>query len=103
MPNDNAVRDGEGWYPPMVHRLAPGAQVCSRGRVCHYVPISLNVLKEIYDHSCYRARSDEYQHLMTDLPTRRSGLGKTGRSAGGRMAPVAVGGKATFMRLCIFH
>ena len=27
MPLDNAVRDGEDWYPPMVHRLAPKAQV----------------------------------------------------------------------------
>ena len=27
MPLDNAVRDGEAWYPPMVHRLAPTAQV----------------------------------------------------------------------------
>jgi hypothetical protein len=31
-------------------------------------PSPLNVLKDIYDHSCYWARSDEYQHLMTDLP-----------------------------------
>ena len=30
MPLDNAVRDGEEWYPPMVHRLAPGAQASAR-------------------------------------------------------------------------
>lgn len=27
MPIDNAVRDGEGWYPPMVRERAPGAQI----------------------------------------------------------------------------
>ena len=31
-------------------------------------PSPLNVLKDAYEHSCYRARSDEYQHLMTDSP-----------------------------------
>ena len=34
-------------------------------------PSSLNVLKATYDHSCYLARSDEYQHLMTDSPAAR--------------------------------
>ena len=28
-------------------------------------PSLSNVLKDTYDHSCYRARADEYQHLMT--------------------------------------
>lgn len=27
MPIDNAVRDGEGWYPGMVKDLAPGAEL----------------------------------------------------------------------------
>jgi len=27
MPIDNALRDGEGWYPGLVHRMAPGAEV----------------------------------------------------------------------------
>ena len=36
-------------------------------------PSPLNVLKYIYDHSCYSARSDEYQHLMTDLPVASPG------------------------------
>ena len=27
MPIDNSLRDGEGWYPGMVHSKAPGAQV----------------------------------------------------------------------------
>jgi hypothetical protein len=31
-------------------------------------PSPLNVLTDAYDHSCYRARSDEYWHLMTDPP-----------------------------------
>jgi hypothetical protein len=33
---------------------------------------SLNVLKDTYDHSCYLARSYEYQHLMADSPAARA-------------------------------
>ena len=31
-------------------------------------PVPLNVRKDTCDHSSYQARSDEYQHLMTDSP-----------------------------------
>jgi hypothetical protein len=37
-------------------------------------PSPLNVLKDTYDHSCYGARSDEYQHLMIDSPTANAAL-----------------------------
>jgi hypothetical protein len=44
-------------------------------------PSSLNVLKDAYNHSCYRARSYEYNHVVTDspranpAPVRRARLG----------------------------
>jgi hypothetical protein len=41
----------------------------------------LNVLKDTYDHICYWARSDEYQHSITDSPTARlEVLGRLGPS-----------------------
>jgi hypothetical protein len=34
-------------------------------------PSPLNMPKDTHDHSCYRARSDEYQHCMIDSPVAR--------------------------------
>ena len=34
--------------------------------------LTIDVLKDTYDHSCDRARSDECQHLMTGSPAARS-------------------------------
>ena len=47
-------------------------------------PFPLNVLKdtlETYDHRCYLARSDEYQHFMTDSPSARPGATPRSRPA----------------------
>ena len=35
-------------------------------------PSPLNAPKATYDHDCYSARPDGYQHLMPDAPTARS-------------------------------
>ena len=53
-------------------RLAAGATLAVGGSVIK-CPSPRNDLKDynMYDHSCYCARSDEYQHLMTDSPTAR--------------------------------
>ena len=32
---------------------------------------NLSALKDTYDYSCFRARSDEYRRLMTDSPAAR--------------------------------
>jgi hypothetical protein len=51
----------------------PSAHVWWRapGEYAIKCPSPLNVLKDTYDHSWYCARSDEYQHLMTDSPGAR--------------------------------
>ena len=46
------------------------AALATGGTVIKF-PSPLNVLKDTYDHICYWARSDEYQHLMTDSPAAR--------------------------------
>jgi hypothetical protein len=51
------------WAWPRVRTAAGGSVV-----VC---PPPLNVLKDTNDRSCYWARSDEYQRLMTDSPAAR--------------------------------
>jgi hypothetical protein len=49
-------------------RPAIGKVTSSPGESVITCPSPLNVLKYTYDHSCYGARSDEYQHLMPASP-----------------------------------
>jgi hypothetical protein len=50
----------------------------------------LNVLKGTYDHRCYRARSDEYQHVMADPPA--ASRAEEARHVVGRHAEPRAGG-----------
>ena len=52
-------------------------------------PSPLNVLKDAYNHSCCRARSYEYNHLMTDSPgaTPRPGAAAVLAEAAARVRP----------------
>jgi hypothetical protein len=47
--------------------VADAPRLAEGGPVIKYKS-SLNVLEDIHGHSCYRARSDEYWHLMADSP-----------------------------------
>ena len=69
------VRWGESTLLPRstsVVRLRLRMQAAiARGESAIKCPSPLNALKVTHDHSCYRAREDEYQHLMTDSPGAR--------------------------------
>ena len=71
-------------------RLATGESVIK-------CPSPLNVLKATHDHSCYWARSDEYQRLMIDS------LRATARPAAGRSATRAPHPGIFPWRCCVEH
>ena len=76
----------DGREAGLAARLAVG------GEVIEYKS-PLSVRKDTYDHSCYRARSDEYCHFMTDSPTARPGTLLLTATPGSlvRVAPLAGG------------
>ena len=60
------------WAGPAVYPGIPGTTIAPGESVIKYTS-PLNVLKDTYDYSCCLARSDEYNHLMTDSPWARHG------------------------------
>ena len=71
-----------GSAPRRAYRLAEGEPVIK-------CPSPLKALKYAYDHSCYCACSDEYQHLMTDSPRANIALLDESGGARRRLRPVA--------------
>jgi hypothetical protein len=63
-----ASADGLGMAKQLTGRAGDLWLVLAVGGTGIECPSTLNVLKDTYDHSCYWALSDEWQHLMAGSP-----------------------------------